>query len=121
MPSGLLYNAVTGIDENDDKVGVGSARNHIPGVLDMSGCIGNNEFPFRGREIFIGNVYGNSLFAFCTQTISEQCQVNFPILFVPALFTDSFQLIDQNGFAVVQQSSDECAFTVVNTSRSYKS
>jgi hypothetical protein len=43
------------------------------------------------------------------------------LLFVLALFFNSFQLVGQNAFAIVQQTTDQCAFAIIYTTCGYKS
>src|ERR1700682_5742727 len=100
MTAGLFYDAVPRIHKDDHQLGIGSAGNHIAGILNMSGCISNNEFSFRCGEVFISYINCDALLSFRTKTVGKQCQINASFLFILALFLESFELITQYVFTV---------------------
>ena len=73
---GLLDDAFPGVNQNDGQIGGGGAGDHVAGVLDMARGVSDDEFPFRGREITVSDVDGNSLFAFGFQSVGEQGEVD---------------------------------------------
>ena len=114
VADGLFHDAVAGIDQNHGQVGGGGARHHIAGVLDVAGRIGNDEFPFRGGKIPISHVDGDALLAFGPQAIGEQRQVHLFVAPAPRSFFHGFELILENGFGIVQQATDQGAFSIVH-------
>ena len=48
MPSRLFHDAITGIDQDQGYIGRRSAGDHIAGILNMTGRIGDNKFPLWG-------------------------------------------------------------------------
>ena len=114
MPHGLFHDAVPGVHQNHGQVGGRSTRYHIAGVLDVAGRIGNDEFPFRGGKIPISHVDGDALLAFGPQAIGEQRQVHLFVAPAPRSLFHGFELILENGFGIVQQATDQGAFSIVH-------
>ncbi len=92
--------AVAGIDQDDDQVGIGGAGYHIAGILDMTGCIGDDELALGCRKIFVSDIDGNALFAFGAQAIGQQGQIDLSVFLIPALSFERFQLVGQDALAV---------------------
>ena len=86
MTAGLFHHPVPGINGNDDQVGIGCSRNHVPGVLNMSRRVGDDEFAFGRGEVFISYVNGDPLFTFGAQSVRDQSKINISLLFVFTLF-----------------------------------
>ena len=63
MASRLRHHSITGVDENDGQVARACARHEISGVLLVTGRIRDDEFPFRGSEVPVGDVDRNALLA----------------------------------------------------------
>ncbi|CAB4553787.1 unannotated protein [freshwater metagenome] len=80
----------------------------------MTRSVSNNECALRRREIAIRHVNGDALFAFGTQTISQQSQVQRSVAITGARFFNGRQLILKNSFSVVQQTANQRRFAVVN-------
>ena len=115
MPDGLFQHAVAGVHEDHSHVGRGSACDHVTGILYMSRRVGNDELPLGGGKIAVGHINGDALFPFGPQTVGEQCQVD---LLAAGAFTGTFdglKLVLKNSFAVIQQTADEGALTVIHT------
>ena len=111
----LLHNAVAGIDQNHRQIGRGCSGNHISGIFNMSRRVGNDEFTLWRGKIAVRHIDGDSLLTFGTESVGEQCKVNF---FVSTTFRGSFNrfhLVFENRFAVVEQTPNQRAFTIVNT------
>src|SRR6185312_4103660 len=69
MPARLFRDAVSGIDEDDDQIGIAGAGDHVAGILDMARRIGDDELAPRRREIFVGHVDGDTLLALGAKTV----------------------------------------------------
>ncbi len=102
MPDCLLQHSLSCIHEDDGKVGCRSTGNHVPGILNMTGSIGDNEFSFRSGEITVGHINGYALLTLSAQTVSKQSQVNMLIASSFAGKFNGLHLIFEDGFAVVQ-------------------
>jgi len=64
VAAGLREDALAGVDEEDGEVGGACAGRHVPGVLLVSGRVGDDEFAFVGAEVPVGDVDGDALLAF---------------------------------------------------------
>ena len=101
MSMGLLDHAVPGVDQHDGGIRRGGAGNHVPGVLNMPGCICNDELSVRRGKIAVCHVDGDSLFPLGAKPVGEQRQVE---MFAALLNTRTFnrvELVFENRFAVV--------------------
>ena len=112
---GLFDNTVSSVDEDEGEVGGGCTGDHVPGVLDMSWGVCDDEFSFWCSEVAVGDVDGDSLFSFCSESVGEEGKVEFFSSLVAEAFK-VFELVLEDGFAVVEESSDEGAFSVINAS-----
>src|SRR5882757_1423298 len=121
MPAGLFNHSVAGIDKGDYQAGVGGAGNHVPGILDMTRCIGDDEFPPGSREIFIRDIDGDPLFALGAEPVGEQGQIDLSVFLVTALLFEGGQLVGKDALAVIEEPSDEGALPVVHASCCYES
>ena len=63
----LHAHAVPRVDEQDRDVGRGGAGRHVARVLFVTRCIGQDELAARGREIPVGDVDRDALFALRSQ------------------------------------------------------
>jgi hypothetical protein len=59
----------------DRKIGSRRASCHLTRILLMAWCVGNDELALRRGKVSIRN-YSNALFAFCSQSVREQCKVD---------------------------------------------
>ena len=84
----------------------------------MAGGIGDDEFPFGGREVAVGYVDRNALFAFRAKPVCDESRVkttaggSVNLAFVLKLS----DVIFVEHLAVVEQAADEGAFTVIDAS-----
>ena len=117
MTSGLLDDAVAGIDEHQREVGGRSAGDHVAGVLDVAGSVGDDELAGRRREVAIGHVDGDALFPLGAQSVGEQREVR--AFFAPQTrgVLDRFERVLEDLLRVVQQPTDERALAVVDRPR----
>jgi hypothetical protein len=87
----------------------------------MSGCIGDDELAAGCREIPVGDIDGDALFAFRPQSICQQGKVYLPVLTVPGTALNRFELVGEDAFAVVQEPADQGTLAVIHTSGRYES
>ena len=116
VAAGLGDDSRAGIDQDNGQTGSGAAGNHVTGVLFVSRRVGNDEFPVVGREIAVGHVDGNALFALGFQSIEQQGIVDVfaGIADALAVALQGIQLVFVDFLAVVQQPPDEGGFAVVD-------
>lgn len=84
--------------------------------------IGDDKFAFFGREIAIGHVDGDALFALGLQAVHQQRQIELLALgadaFAVAVQRRQLILVDLAG--IVQQATDQGAFAVVDAAAGQK-
>ena len=99
-----------------DEVGRRAAGNHIAGVLFVSRRVGDDELAFVRREIAVGHVDGNALFAFGLQSVEQQCVVDVVagVAHALAVAFEGVELVFIDFLAVKQQPPDEGRFAVVH-------
>ena len=109
--------ARTGIHQNDGQIGCRAACDHVPRVLLVARGVGYDELAFVGREVAVGHVDGDALFAFGFQTVEQQGVVNVLAGVAHALRVafECGELVLVEFFRVEEQPSYECAFSVVYT------
>jgi hypothetical protein len=75
--STALFNYTgTGIYQHDGQVGRGCARDHVPGVLHVAGCVGDDEFAPGRCEVAVCHVNRDSLLALGPQAVGQIRQVD---------------------------------------------
>jgi hypothetical protein len=114
MSAGLFHHPISRIDQDEGDIGGRGSGDHVSGILDMTGRIGNDEFPLGCGKVAIGYVYGDTLFTFRLQPIREEGQIDVFLSASGAGFFDLFVLILKNGFTVIEQSADKGGFTVID-------
>ncbi len=118
MAFGLGENTVAGIDQDHGQVGGRSSGGHIASVLLMARSVGDDELAFGCREISIGYIDRDALFAFSSQTIGNESGVkttsrcSMDLAFVFKLGN----LVFVEHLAVIQQATDQGTFSVVDAS-----
>ena len=78
VAAGLFDHALARIDEDDGKVGGRGAGHHVARVLDVAGRIGDDELAPRRREVAVGHVDRDALFALGAQAVGEQREIDVP-------------------------------------------
>src|SRR5580704_1754344 len=96
-----------GIQENHGKVRRGRARGHVAGVLFVPWSIRDDEFSPGGREITVGYVDGDALFAFRAQAVRQQRKVDWSSRTVDAALPHRGQLVFVDRFRVMEQPPDQ--------------
>ena len=114
VPARLLPDAVPRIDEEDRDVGGRGAGRHVARVLLVARGVGQDEFSARRREVAVGDVDRDSLFALGPQAVREQREVDRSGASVPRRRRHRVNLILVHTARVVQQASDQRALPVVH-------
>ncbi len=121
VAAGLLDNTLARVHQDQRDVGSRCPGHHIPRVLYVPGCVGDDKLPSRCRKIPVGDIYGNALLALGLQPIRQKGQVD---LFLTLAITHRLhvaELVFKNRFAVIQKATDECALTIIHRSGRCKS
>ena len=112
----LLRNPVACVDQYDGEVGGRGTGDHVARVVNVAGGVGDDEPAMGGGEVSVGDVDCDSLLTLGAEAVCEQRKVNAAIVAVPSqrCFTELLELVFKNGFCVVEQPPDQCAFPVIN-------
>ncbi len=114
----LRTNTTGGIDEQDRDVAVGSSHCHVPGVLLVPRCIGNEHPPTVGEvHMSVGHVDGDALFALGFQAIGQQGEVDFADRdrrTSPTSRARVFELVNRNRVGFGEQAADQRRLPVVD-------
>src|SRR5262245_28843311 len=73
---GLGEQALASVDQDEDKLRRGGARRHVARVLLVAGRVGYDERTLRGREMAIGDVDGDTLFALGLEAVEQQGKID---------------------------------------------
>ena len=116
MAARLRQQALARVDQQDRQIRIRGAGRHVAGILFMARRVGDDERTFRRREIAIGDVDRDALFALGLETIDQQREVDFgagrAVLLGIAL--ERGELIVENQFLLVEQTSDQRRLAVVD-------
>ena len=123
MAAGLGQEALARIDEQDREIGAGRAGCHVAGILLMAGRVGDDEGTFRGRNIAIGDIDRDPLFALGLEPVHEQCEVDIAAVgaMPPRIALERFKLIVEDKALLVEQAADQRRFAVVDRAASEQS
>ena len=121
VTSRLRQHAFPCVDQDDGKICSRCGSDHVARVLLVPRCVGNDVLARAGREVTIGDIDGDALFAFSLKSVGQQRKVNgfHASLFRRALY--GVQGVGQNRFGVEQEAADQCALAVVDTCLLYTS
>ena len=72
---GLLEHALAGVDQDDREVGRRGAGDHVAGVLNVPGRVGDDELALGRGEVAVGHVDRDALLALGAQAVGQQRQV----------------------------------------------
>ena len=123
VPSSLCHDAVTSIDEDNRQLASRGTGGHVARVLLVTRRIGNDELAAIGRKIAIRDVDRDPLLALGFQAVSQQGKVDLAGTSSTNLLAIAFhggELVFVDHLGVVQQPTDQRAFTVVNATASKK-
>ena len=76
VPPGLRQHALARINQDNSKIGRGSAGHHVAGILLMPRGVRHNELALFGGEKPVGNIDGDALLALGCQPIHQQGKIN---------------------------------------------
>ena len=118
VTTGLCNHPRACIHKNDCRIGCRAAGNHIAGVLLVSRSVGDDKLSVVGAEIAISHINGDALLALRLQSVEEQRIVDVlaGITATLAVALKRIELVFINLLTVEKESTDECRFSVVNTS-----
>jgi hypothetical protein len=112
----LLMEAARRIDEHDRRVAGRRASRHVPGVLHVTGRVGDEHAPLRRREHTPRDVDGDALLPLGGEPVGEQRRVDVPT--GRAVHTgvrgERIELVVEHLPGVEQQATDERRLAVVD-------
>ena len=115
VAAGLCQHAVARVDEHDRQIGAGRAGRHVPGILFVARCVGDDELTPGSREITIGHVDGDALLPFGFETVQQQGQVGRFVLAGQLPERGEVVLVDV--LRVGQEPADQRGLAVVHAAR----
>ena len=71
----MRKNAVARVNQNNGEIGGGGSCCHVARVLNVSGCIGDDELAFRSGKIPVRDVDGDALLPFAAKAIGQEGQI----------------------------------------------
>jgi hypothetical protein len=116
VPSGLLENAGSGVDEDDREVRGRAAGDHVPGVLEMARGIGHDELPAGRLEIAVGDVDRDALLALGAEAVGQQGEIEAIATAASGRVLEGDELVLEDALRVVEEPADEGALAVVDRS-----
>ena len=114
VATGLLDHAVAGVNQNNDELRGGQARDGVARVLHVPRGVGQDEAALVCGEVTVGHVDGDALLALGAQAIDQQREVRIlqALGIGDALYR--FILVGQDGLRIVQQAAHEGGLAVVD-------
>src|SRR5438552_3727172 len=110
VPLRLRLNPPAGVEQEDGKIGIGSAGCHIAGVLLMAGSVGQNKLPPGRTEVAVGDIDGDALFAFRPQAVGQKGQLQALARGEP----HCMQLVFEDTLGIVEQATDERGLAIIH-------
>ncbi len=114
VPPGLFDNALSRVDQDDDKLGSRRTGHHVAGVLDMPGCVGEHELALRRGEVAVRNIDRDALFALGPQPVGQQRKLDAVVPAVATRPLDCFEGVREHRLGVMQQPPDQRRFAVID-------
>jgi len=109
MAARLGQHPLAGVGQDDRRIGGRGAGGHVARVLLMAGGVGDDEAAPLGREIAIGYVDGDALFALGQQAVDQQGEVQRAVR-----IGQGGDLVVGHGADVMQQAADQRRLAVVH-------
>jgi len=101
VSAGLFQDTLACVHEQDHRVSRGGTGNGVPGVLNVSRAVGQDERAVGGGEVAVGHVNGDALLTFGAQAVGEQCKVCGGQTAAARDSLDRVELIGQDRLGVV--------------------
>jgi hypothetical protein len=117
VPLRLSAHAVAGVNEQDGDISRRGTGGHVARVLLVPGCVGEDELPPCRREIAVGHVDRDPLFALGAEAVGEQREIDRAGVPILRRLGDRVNLILVDGLRVVEQPADQRALPVVDAAR----
>ena len=111
MASRLLEHAVSRVDQNQCDVGRRGAGHHVPGVLNVTRGVSDDELALVGREVAVGHVDRDALLALRLEAIGQQRKIRLVALRSGA---DGCHLVLEDHARVVEDAPDQGRLAVVH-------
>ena len=80
----------------------------------MPGRVRKNEAALRSGEIPVGDINGDALLPLGPQTIGKERKVHFLVSITTRGFGHGVELVFEDRFRVVEQTTDQCRFAIVD-------
>ncbi len=114
VPLGLLDDALARVEQDDRDVGRRGAGDHVAGVLDVPGRVGELEAARGGDERAVRDVDRDALLALGAQPVREERQVDVAVAAALARLLDVLELVRHHLLRVEEQAADERRLAVVD-------
>src|SRR3954451_1746500 len=118
VPACLIDQTLRRIDEDHGELCVRGTGDHVAGVLLVTGSIGDDELAAIGREVPVGDIDGDALFALGGQSIDEEREIELTAGSTEPLRIglNRGQVVLEDEVRVVQQATDQRALGIVDAS-----
>ena len=116
----LLDHALACVDEDDRDVRRRRPRDHVAGVLDVPGRVGELEAAARRHERAVGDVDRDPLLALGAEAVGEEREVDVAVAAAPRRLLDVLELVGEDLLRVVEQPADQGRLAVVDRARGHE-
>ena len=116
VPARLRHHALLGVDEQHREMRGRRRRDHVPRVLLVARCVGDDELAQCRREIPVRDVDRDALLTLGDEAVGQQRQVEHLTTTLRRAL-DRGELVGQYRLGVVEQAADQRALAVVDTAR----
>ena len=99
------------IDEDDGGVAARGGGHHVPGVLLVTGRVGDDELALARREVAVGDVDRDALLALGLEAVGEVCE---GYRLAAGLRLERVELVGEYGAAVEEEPADQRALAVID-------
>ena len=122
VPARLRQQALAGIDQQDRQIRVRGAGRHVAGILLVAGRVGDDERALRRREIAIGDVDRDALFALGLEAIDQQREIDICAgrAVLARIALQCGELVVENQLLLIEQASDQRRLTIVDRAAGQK-
>ena len=112
----LGQDALARIDQDHRELGLGSSRRHIARILLVARRIGDDEGAIAGREIAIGDIDGDALFALGRKPVDEKSEIQIAPRRAELLriLFERLHLVVEDRIGLVEKAPDQGRLAVVD-------